>query len=103
MKRLFLACTPRTGNLWFRKMLAASLEVMEIAAHSPDEIDWDALSEGCLVAMHWHRTSAIQKLLDARAMEVLVTVRHPLDILISILRFCQLEPATARWLEGEGG
>jgi hypothetical protein len=84
-------------------MLATSLDVMEIAAHSPDEIDWDSLPEGFLVAMHWHRTAAMEKLLEARTAEVLVTVRHPLDILISILRFCQFEPATARWLDGEGG
>ena len=45
----------------------------------------------------------MQTLLHERHIDVLVTMRHPLDILISILRFCQFEPATAFWLEGEGG
>ena len=103
MKRLFLACTPRTGNLWFRKLLASALEITAVAAHSPLKIDWDALPDGFLVAMHWHRTKEMQDLLRERRIDVLVTVRHPLDILISILRFSQFEPATAFWLEGEGG
>ncbi len=103
MKRLFLACTPRTGNLWFRKLLASALEITAVAAHSPPEIDWDALPDEFLVAMHWHRTLEMQTLLEERHIDVLVTMRHPLDILISILRFCQFEPATAFWLGGEGG
>jgi len=84
-------------------MLASALEVPDIAAHSPGEIDWDALPDGFLVAMHWHRTPVLQEILKKKKAEVLVTVRHPLDVLISILRFCQFEPATARWLDGEGG
>jgi hypothetical protein len=103
MKRLFLACTPRTGNLWFRKMLAASLDVPDVAAHSPSDIDWNRLPSGFIAAMHWHATAEMQEFLQERGIEVLVTVRHPLDVLLSILQFCQFEPATAHWLNGEGG
>jgi hypothetical protein len=103
MKRLFLACTPRTGNLWFRKLVSSALGITAVAAHTPAEIDWDGLPDGFLVAMHWHRTREMQTLLEERHIDVLVTMRHPLDILISILRFSQFEPATALWLGGEGG
>jgi hypothetical protein len=101
VKRLFLACTPRTGNVWFRKLLASCLGITEIAAHSPAEIDWDALPAECLAAMHWHRTPELAALLEGH--QILVTTRHPLDVLVSILHFSQHEPATARWLDGEGG
>jgi hypothetical protein len=84
-------------------MLGASLNVRDIAAHSPDDIDWNSLPDGFITAMHWHYTTQMQRLLYEKKIETLVTVRHPLDVLISILQFCQFEPATAQWLNGEGG
>jgi hypothetical protein len=103
MQRLFLACTPRTGNTWFRKMLAASLRFHETAAHSPQEIAWSTLPPECIVAMHWHFSDEFARFLRHRKFFPIVIVRHPLDVLISILQFAKGEPATARWLGGEGG
>lgn len=82
-------------------MLAAALGIVETAAHTPAKIAWESLPPECLVAMHWHRTPDLEKIL--REYRILVTARHPLDVLISILRFAQSHPATTRWLEGEGG
>ncbi|MEP6535447.1 MAG: hypothetical protein ABJF23_09035 [Bryobacteraceae bacterium] len=99
----FLACTPRTGNVWFRRLLAGALRGTHLSAHQPDEIDWYGLQPPCIVAMHWHRLPAFREFLAARQFDVIVMLRHPLDVLISILHFCQQEPATAKWLGGEGG
>lgn len=103
MNRIFLACTPRAGNLWFRKMLAGMMGGKEFAAHAPHEMLWDDAEPACVVAMHWHRTPEFAEFLTRNRFETLVIVRNPLDILISILHFSQREPATARWLLGEGG
>jgi hypothetical protein len=84
-------------------MLGAALQRTECAAHTPDEVDWEHLPDRCIVAMHWRRSPAFHRFLLERQFEVLVTVRHPLDVLISILHFAQYEPMTRRWLEGEGG
>jgi hypothetical protein len=101
--RIFLACTPRTGNLWIRRVVARVLDLPNFAAHNPGEIDWDHLPERCLVAMHWHCTAAFSGFLRNHGFRTIVTVRHPLDVLVSILHFALLEPMTARWLEGESG
>jgi len=82
-------------------MLAGCLDMRVTAAHSPAEVNWEALQEDCLLAMHWRHTPEMEAILGE--FEILVTARHPLDVLISILQFSQHEPATARWLEGEGG
>jgi len=82
-------------------MLSACLGIGEIAAHKPAEVDWESLPPECLVAMHWHRDPDLERILQGYG--ILVTARHPLDVLVSILRFAQYQPATARWLEGEGG
>ncbi len=103
MSLFFLACTPRTGNVWFRRILAGAVGGTEIAAHQPGEINWTGLEPPCIVAMHWHQTPELRDFLQRLNFEVIVTIRHPLDVLISILHFCQYEPATASWLEGEGG
>jgi hypothetical protein len=103
MHRLFLACTPRTGNLWFRKMLATSLQWTETAAHKPAEIPWRSLPPKCIVAMHWQFSQDFHDMLQAHDFVPIVIARHPLDVLISILHFSQCEPATSKWLGGLGG
>lgn len=100
--RLFLACTPRTGNLWMRRVLIHALDLPQYVGHNPDEIPWNDLPERCLVAMHWHRSDEFAAFLRANGFTTLVTARHPFDVLLSILHFTQIEP-TARWLEGEAG
>jgi hypothetical protein len=101
--RLFVGCTPRTGNLWFRRLLAGALGIPEYAAHEPEEIAWQDLPPGCIVAMHAHATPAFRQFLADGEFRVLVTTRHPLDVLISILQFSKREPTTAQWLNREGG
>jgi hypothetical protein len=103
MQRLFLPCTPRTGNTWFRKMLASSLQIVEVAAHTPAEIPWHTLPAECIVAMHWHCSEDFRAFLGLHGFTAITTTRHPLDVLISVKHFSQHVPATAQWLCGEGG
>lgn len=84
-------------------MLARAIGGKELAAHCPDEIPWNELESQCIVAMHWHRTRELSRVLAENRFETIVTVRNPLDVLISILHFSQHEPATAHWLSGEAG
>lgn len=53
--------------------------------------------------MHAHPTPEFLSFLKGRGFRLLVITRHPLDVLVSILQFSKREPATARWLGGEGG
>jgi hypothetical protein len=101
--RIFLTCTPRTGNLWIRRVIAHALDLPQVASHNPADVGWDGLPDRCLVAMHWHYSQEFHDFVRRRGFSILVTTRHPIDVLVSILRFAPLEPATARWLEGEGG
>jgi hypothetical protein len=84
-------------------MVAQATGGVDAAAHSPSEIAWESVETPCIVAMHCHRTPAFQSFLADAGFDVLTMVRHPLDVLVSILHFSKYEPATARWLEGEGG
>lgn len=84
-------------------MLVSALGISDFASHSPHEIDWGALPDESLVAMHWHCTPELCSFLRARGFCSIVTVRHPFDVLISILQFSKSEPATGRWLLGENG
>ncbi len=102
--RIAIISTPRSGNTWLRYILAALYGAEQIAVHTPDEIDWQNLPQGNLVLqMHWHRTPEFTKILRQFGFKTVVLLRHPLDILISILQFSPKEPQTARWLEGEAG
>ena len=53
--------------------------------------------------MHWRYSDDFAAFLRDGGFVPIVTVRHPLDVLISILHFSQGEPATADWIGGEGG
>lgn len=101
--RLLIGCTPRTGNLWFRRLLSGALGLPEYAAHETEEIAWQDLPRACIVSMHAHPTPEFRQFLTDRQFRFLTIMRHPLDVLISILQFSKREPATARWLGGEGG
>jgi len=101
--KVALVSTPRSGNTWLRYMLASLYEWEQHAVHTPPSLDWEKLPEGCIVQMHWHRTSDFTSLLARCGFRALTIARHPLAVLLSIWQFAPHEPQTANWLEGEGG
>jgi lipopolysaccharide transport system ATP-binding protein len=102
--RIAIVSTPRSGNTWLRYMLAALYQAEQIAVHTPNDIDWQALPQGNLIVQtHWHRTPELARTLRQYDFKIVVLHRHPLDVLISILQFAPREPDTACWLSGEGG
>lgn len=101
--RIAVVSSPRSGNMWLRRLLVAAYGLEERTAHAPDEVDWDGLPDDCVLQLHWHRTPVFRALLDTHGFSVVVLARHPLDVLVSILHFAPHEPQTACWLDGEGG
>ncbi len=101
--RLALISSPRSGNTWLRRMLAPLFGLEEQAAHVPGELDWHGLPTHSVIQMHWPATPSFTAQLKSHGYQVVVLVRHPLDILISILHFAKHEPQTARWLDGAHG
>lgn len=101
--RVAVVSTPRSGNMWLRRLLVAAYELEEHSAHTPAEVAWDELPERCVLQLHWHRTPEFVGLLAQHRFAVAVLARHPLDVLVSILHFAPHEPETARWLDGEAG
>ncbi len=89
--------------MWLRRLLAAGFVLHEVSAHTPAEVDWDGLPERCVLQLHWRRTPEFADLLRQHRFSVATLVRHPLDVLLSILQFARHEPETARWLDGEAG
>lgn len=81
----------------------ASYGLEERSAHTPDDVDWEALPDRCALQLHWRRTPEFRKTLKRYGFTVAVLARHPLDVLVSVLHFAPHEPQTARWLDGEGG
>src|SRR5450759_3186567 len=84
-------------------MLSRALAMEEIAAHTPAELNWDCLPSSVIVQMHWRCSQEFEQLLLQHNMQPICIIRHPLDVLISILHFCAFEPDTHRWLAGVGG
>ncbi len=101
--RLLLVSTPRSGNTWFRRLLCGALDLKEFAVHRPCELNWAQLPPRCIVQMHWRVKQDVWKISRDFGFQPIVIVRHPLDVLISILHFCNFELETNYWLGGEGG
>jgi len=99
--RLALISTPRSGNTWVRKFLASALFLEQDAVH-----DWRDVSPPLptryILQVHWYREPQFLDWLNENGFTPVVIARHPLDVLISILRFAKYEPQTSRWLEGAG-
>jgi hypothetical protein len=77
--------------------------IPEVAIHNPADEDWLSLPRECVLQLHWHRTPSFLRLLEEAGFQVVTLMRHPLDILLSVLQFCQHDRSTLRWLDGEGG
>lgn len=99
--RLAIVSSPRTGNTWIRSTIANALGVPEIAVH--DFRDATLLPEHVVLQLHWHREPKFQAWLAAKGFEVATIARHPLDVLLSAIRFALKEPQVARWLNGSTG
>lgn len=103
MRRIAIVSTPRSGNTWLRGLIRFLIDGDEVAEHRPGDFAWSSLPEDVVLQLHWRPTPEFRGLLQEHGFSVITIVRHPLDVLISILHFCRHEPATAQWLDGEGG
>jgi hypothetical protein len=101
--RLAILSTPRAGNTWVRRVLAKCIDAPDLAVHRPADVDWDALPASCILQLHWHRTAEFARLLERYKFQVVVLIRHPLDVLVSILHFALQDQSTKQWLDGECG
>jgi hypothetical protein len=101
--RVAVISTPRAGNTWLRQLLMDMYGIPGLAVHKTDELDWSGLPPECALQLHWHRTPALLEVLHEAHFRVVTLVRHPLDVLISILQFSLLDASTLSWLDGEGG
>ena len=54
--RIAIVSTPRSGNMWLRRLLVVAYGLQETAAHTPADVDWEAVPERCVLQMHWRRT-----------------------------------------------
>jgi SAM-dependent methyltransferase len=102
-ERIAILSTPRSGNMWLRRLLGSIYELEDMSADTPAGVPWNDLPRACVLQLHWPPTDSLLDLLDRAGFSVVALARHPLDVLVSILRFSQDEPRTARWLNGDGG
>ena len=85
--RLAIISTPRSGNTWLRRLLAAAYGLRELGAGTPEDVDWDALPTRCILQIHWLPEAGFVERLRRAGMGVIVVARHPLDVLLSALNF----------------
>jgi hypothetical protein len=102
-KRIAVVSTPRSGNTWLRGLLRGLTGGVELSEHRPRDFVWDALPHATTLQLHWYPTSQFRALLNQHDFSVVTIVRHPLDVLMSVLHFCRHETNTAQWLDGVAG
>jgi hypothetical protein len=84
-------------------LLGSLYELEQHAVHTPQDLDWLALADSCIVQLHWQREPAFISILASNGFQAVTIARHPLAVLLSIWQFAPHEPQTASWLDGEGG
>jgi len=101
--RLAVMGSPRSGGTWLRLLLEGVYAIPGQPVPDPAALDWQSLPSECVLHLHWHRTPALVQTLDDEGFRIVSIVRHPLDVLISILQFCLHDDTPLRWLGGENG
>jgi SAM-dependent methyltransferase len=102
-RRIAILSTPRSGNMWLRRLLGAVYDLDDLSADTPAAVPWDDLPDACALQLHWPPTGPLIEQLERSEFSTVALARHPLDVLVSVLQFAQNEPRTARWLNGDGG
>jgi hypothetical protein len=99
MSRLAIVSSPRSGNSFIRFILADALGWPTRAIHSVTEAP-DELPKNFILQIHWEHEPAFVHWLTEREFSVLTIARHPLDTLLSAIRFSYHNSSVARWLDG---
>ncbi len=97
--RLVLLGNPRSGNTAFRRMLAERFGLVQLAFHDIGDIPTD-LPDRVIIQIHTPWDPDFEEWLEARGFQTIALARHPLETLLSMLRFASFEPAVDRWLSG---
>jgi|GEM_PF-593407 len=95
--RIAIISTPRTGTTYLRTLLAAAVGAAGVAAKHPADVQWELLPDAVVLQLHWRRSLLFANRLRDEGFEVITLCRHPLDVLLSILRFAQVG-STTEWL-----
>ena len=90
--RIAVISSPRSGNTWIRFLLSSIYGLEQVAVFDPFAFDWASAPSRCLFQTHWHPTGRLVETLERHQFRVVVSARHPLDLLISILHFAGHEP-----------
>ncbi len=101
--RVALISSPRSGNTWLRYLLRSACGLTELAENNPWDVDWGSLPDRCVLQMHCHRDHEVLDQLAAHGFRLVHLLRHPLDLLVSILQCCATAADTHLWVAGEGG
>lgn len=96
---LVVVGTPRSGNTATRTVLAHAYGLAEAASHDPLVLQ-APLSRDAIVQVHAPYSCAAESSLRDRGFSIVTPVRHPLDVLVSMLHFAQFEPQVNEWLGG---
>jgi hypothetical protein len=97
-----LVSSPRSGNTFIRSAIAHCLAIAEIAIHDYRDAP-PTLPDDVLLQLHWRREPEFLAWLSAHRFRIATIARHPLDVLLSAVRFAPREPQVARWLQGDTG
>jgi hypothetical protein len=103
VNRFFIVSTPRSGNVYMRRVLTGVLGLPNYAVWTPAEARWDEFPPDLSLAIHWRYSRELEGFVRERGFRITVTARHPLDVLLSILHYAPTDNDTNRWLEGEAG
>ncbi|MPZ23587.1 MAG: hypothetical protein GEU28_08580 [Dehalococcoidia bacterium] len=99
---LAVLSSPRAATTWLRSVLSTLYGLHVLTNVLPGDVDWERLPRHCLLHGHWspflgatgrppedvHAT--LRSLLARDDFRVITAARHPLDALISLLRFVKV-------------
>jgi predicted nucleic acid-binding Zn-ribbon protein len=101
--RIAVISTPRSGNTWFRHLLASAYRTRMTSRHVMHEADWQNLPDEVVLQIHWLREADFEERLRREGFVVVALARHPLDVLISILHVAVHDVESESWLRGFEG
>lgn len=100
-KKIIIASTPRSGNTWVNYCLADIIDAPSLGLHRHTDLDESDILEKMILQIHEAPSyPGFKEFISRNNFQVVTVVRHPLDVLISVLRFAQVQTSPLQWLDG---
>ncbi len=98
LDRLVVVGSPESGVGALAAALSEDLGIPLHAVEHPADVAWQEIRDRVILSVIWRYSDHLRSTLAANGFREIVVARHPLEVLLSVLRHSQIVAGRSQWL-----